>query len=78
MSHVTDYINYAQFLFIPNPRSCFTQNKTLELMLMAIMDGPLTGLVHPKMKNSVINSSTSCRSKPIRLSFIFGTQMKIF
>ncbi len=32
----------------------------------------------PKKKNSVINYSPSCRSKPVRPSFIFITQMKIF
>ncbi len=31
-----------------------------------------------KNKNSVINYLLSCRSKPIRPSFIFRTQMKIF
>ncbi len=31
-----------------------------------------------KNKNSVINYSPSCRSKPIRPSFIFWTQIKIF
>ncbi len=34
------------------------------------------GTVHPKMK-MVINYSPSCRSKPVRPSFIFATQ-KIF
>ncbi len=29
-----------------------------------------------KNENSVINYSPSCRSKPIRPSFIFGTQIK--
>ncbi len=38
----------------------------------------LKGLVHPKKKNSPINYSSSCRSKPVRPSFIFGTQIKIF
>jgi len=28
--------------------------------------------------NSVINYSPSCRFKPVRLSFIFETRMKIF
>ncbi len=37
----------------------------------------LKGLVHPKMK-IVINYSPSCRSKPVRPSFIFGTQIKMF
>ncbi len=32
----------------------------------------------PKNENSVINYSPSCRSKPIRPLFIFGTQIKIF
>ncbi len=32
----------------------------------------------PKNENSVINYSPSCRSKPVRPSFIFGTQIKIF
>ncbi len=32
----------------------------------------------PKNESSVINYSPSCRSKPIRPSFIFGTQIKIF
>ncbi len=32
----------------------------------------------PKNENSVINYSPSCRSKPVRLSIIFGTQIKIF
>jgi len=32
----------------------------------------------PQNKNSVINYSPSCHYKPVRLSFIFGTQMKIF
>ncbi len=35
------------------------------------------GLVHPKMK-MVINYSPSCRSNPLRSSFIFGTQIKMF
>ncbi len=30
------------------------------------------------MENSVINDSSSCCSKPLRPSFIFGTQIKIF
>ncbi len=30
------------------------------------------------MKNYVINYSPSCRSKPLRSPFIFGTQIKIF
>ncbi len=36
--------------------------------------GSLKGIV----ENSVINYSSSCRSKPERPSFIFGTQIKIF
>ncbi len=32
----------------------------------------------PKNENSVINYSPSCLSKPIRPSFIFATQIKIF
>uniref|UniRef100_A0A673GWB0 Thyroglobulin type-1 domain-containing protein n=1 Tax=Sinocyclocheilus rhinocerous TaxID=307959 RepID=A0A673GWB0_9TELE len=32
----------------------------------------------PKNENSVINYSPSCCSKPVRPSFIFGTQFKIF
>ncbi len=32
---------------------------------------------HTKNGNSVINYSPSCRSKPVRPSFIFGTQIKI-
>jgi len=35
-------------------------------------------LVYTKNENSVIKYSPSCHSKPIRLSFIFETQMKIF
>ncbi len=35
------------------------------------------GIVHQKIK-IVINYSPSCRSKPVRPSFIFGTQIKIF
>ncbi len=38
---------------------------------------PFKGIVHPKMK-IVINYSPSCRSKPVRPSFIFRTQIKIF
>ncbi len=34
--------------------------------------------ISSKNENSVINYSPSCRSKPVRPSFIFGTQMKIF
>ncbi len=34
-------------------------------------------IVHPKMK-IVINYSSSCRSKSVRPSFIFRTQIKIF
>ncbi len=37
------------------------------------------GTVHcSKMKVLVINYSPSCHSKQVRLSFIFGTQIKIF
>ncbi len=36
------------------------------------------GLVHPKNEHSVINYSPSCRTKPMRPSFIFRTQIKIF
>ncbi len=32
----------------------------------------------PKNENSDINYSPSCRTKPVRSSFIFETQMKIF
>ncbi len=32
----------------------------------------------PQNENSVINYSPSCRSKPVRPSFIFRTQIKIF
>ncbi len=32
----------------------------------------------PKNENYVINYSPWCRSKPIRILFIFGTQIKIF
>ncbi len=32
----------------------------------------------PKNEKSVINYSPSCRSKPIRPSLIFGTQIEIF
>ncbi len=35
------------------------------------------GLRHPKMK-IVINHLPSCRSKPIKALFVFGTQFKIF
>ncbi len=37
----------------------------------------IKGIVHPKY-NSVINYSPSCLSKPVRPSFIFRTQNKIF
>ncbi len=37
----------------------------------------LKGIGHPKMK-IVINYSPSCRSNPVRPSFIFEKQMKIF
>ncbi len=36
------------------------------------------GLVHPKMKNLSLITSPSCCSKPVRPSFIFRTQMKMF
>ncbi len=36
------------------------------------------GIAHPKKINSVINYSPSCQSKPVKPSFIFGTQIKIF
>ncbi len=39
--------------------------------------GTFKGKVHPKIV-IVINYSSSCRSKPARLSFIFRTQIKIF
>ncbi len=42
------------------------------------VDQIIKGLVHPQNENSVINYSTSCRSKPARPSFIFRTQIKIF
>ncbi len=35
----------------------------------------LKGIVHPKIKDSVINYSPACRSKPVRPSFIFRTQI---
>jgi len=38
----------------------------------------LKGTVHPKIKNYIIIFSRSCRSKPVRHSFIFRTQIKIF
>ncbi len=38
----------------------------------------IKGIVHPKILNSVINYSPSCRSKPVRPSFIFRTQIKMF
>ncbi len=38
----------------------------------------LKSIVHPKNTNSVINYSPSCCSKPVRPSFVFGTQIKIF
>ncbi len=37
----------------------------------------LKGIVHPK-NYSVVNYSPSCRSKPVRPSFIFRTQIMIF
>ncbi len=37
-----------------------------------------TWVSSPKKENSVINYSPSCRSKPIRPSFIFRTHIKIF
>jgi len=36
------------------------------------------GLVHPKNENEVINYSPPSCTNPVRPSFIFGTQMKIF
>jgi len=36
------------------------------------------GLFTKKNANSFINYSPSCRSKPLRLLFIFGIQMKVF
>ncbi len=36
----------------------------------------IKGIVHPKMKT--VSLIPSCRSKPVRPSFIFGTQIKIF
>ncbi len=36
------------------------------------------GIVHPKKEYPVINYSPSCHSKPVRPSFIFRTQTKIF
>jgi len=38
----------------------------------------LKGIVHPKMKNLSSITYPSCCSKPERLLFILGTQMKIF
>ncbi len=38
----------------------------------------IKGIVHPKNENDVINYLPSCRSKPVRPSFIFWTQIKIF
>ncbi len=36
----------------------------------------IKGIVHPKSPK--IKSNYSCRSKPIRLSFMFGTKRKMF
>ncbi len=48
-------------------------------MDMGVSSWQLKGIVHPKKKkNSVINYSPSCRSKPVRTLFILGTQIKIF
>jgi len=53
-----------------------SQSKDLyNTVLMTEFDIIIKGLVHPKI---VINYSPSCRSKPIRPSFIFRTQIKIF
>ncbi len=38
----------------------------------------IKGIVLPKNENSVINYSPSCRSKPVRPSLIYRTQIKIF
>ncbi len=42
-----------------------------------VWDQCLKGIVHPKMKNSVINYSPSCQSDPVRPSFIFRIQIKM-
>ncbi len=39
---------------------------------------PIKDSISSKNKNSVINYSPSCRSKPVRPSFFFKTQIKIF
>ncbi len=36
----------------------------------------IKGLLHPKMK--ILSLITPCRSKPVKASFVFGTQFKIF
>jgi len=36
------------------------------------------GIIHPNMKISVVDYSSSCRSKSVRLLFIFVTQLEIF
>ncbi len=46
--------------------------------LLYTVDQIIKGLVHPQNENYVINYSPSCRSKPVRPSFIFRTQIKIF
>ncbi len=38
----------------------------------------IKGIVSPKNENSFIIYSPSCRSKPVRPPFIFGTQIKNF
>ncbi len=38
----------------------------------------LKGLLHYQNENFVINHLPSCRSKPVKALFVFGTQFKIF
>ncbi len=54
--------------------NCFMQNMTLSIACEWLPW--LKGLVHPKMK--ILSLITHRHVKPVRLSFIFGTQIKIF
>jgi len=65
------------FLIFINIENCCSDSYFVETVILFFPPEFLKGLVHPKMKSSVINFSLTCHFKPERLSFIFRTLMKI-
>ncbi len=72
-----DWPTFFSIFEFPHPSNPSNQLSCHSSVLQVKRDTD-KGIVHPKNENSVVNYSPSYRSKPVRPSFIYRTQIKIF